>query len=234
MSYNKNTFTVDSKLNSNIPSDNADIQSYDNSNYKSNTPSNDIQFKTDFNDPDIPFKPEPVNSNTFYNFMIEIWNLSIKYMYYIIIFYIIFYSILFYFFFDDMMNFLFKFYQFLIISLNYLFAVTVGSFYKTYTNIQSLFTQNNNKSSNNKSSTNSTSDTPTKPIINDKLKNDINKTKQKINDILADESDSSTQKITGYCYIGNESGTRKCAPITNNTCMSQLIFKNLSDCISNN
>tara|TARA_Y100000992_G_C21274277_1_gene498954 strand:- start:1707 stop:2396 length:690 start_codon:yes stop_codon:yes gene_type:complete len=229
MSYENEKFTVDPKINSNISTNdlndnfNTDSQSNDNVN-------TDFQFKTDFKDPDTPFAPQPINSSSFYSLLIDFWNLSIKYMYYIIIFYIIFYSLLFYFFYDDMIFYLEKFYIFLLYTLNYIYNVTFGSIYKTFLNIyngtNTLFNKPDNILPKQK--------TDKKVVIDEKLKSDINNNKQKIQNILADETDSDIQKHNKWCYIGNENGSRKCAPIHSNTCMSQHIFKNLSDCISNN
>ena len=74
------------------------------------------------------------------------------------------------------------------------------------------------------------SDKSKKYVINDKLKVDVNKKKKKYTHIYSDQSDSSIQTSTRWCYIGNENGSRKCAPITNNTCMSQNIYPSLKQC----
>lgn len=189
------------------------------------TNSNDVNImKNNFNEQNVQLleNPSPLTSNKSDDSMFS-FTLTEKVVYFIIFALLILFIIVYFLRYEQTM-------QTLNDISNYLYNVFILPIRNFFSN-----DSNKNKTKDDKTVTVTDTDTdtsnkPKKYVINDKLKVDVNKKKKKYTHIYSDQSDSSIQTSTKWCYIGNENGSRKCAPITNNTCMSQNIYPSLKQC----
>jgi hypothetical protein len=194
--------------------------------------SNDVDImKNNFNDQNVQLleNPSPLTSNKSDDSMFS-FTLTEKVVYFIIFALLILFIVVYFLNYEETMETLNNF-------SNYLYNVFILPIRNFFSNdSKKTKTKDDNSKTkdvvpvNDVNDVNDVSNKSKKYIINDKLKVDVNKKKKKYTHIYSDQSDSSIQTSTKWCYIGNENGSRKCAPITNNTCMSQNIYPSLKQC----